>query len=70
MTEQEKILHELDDLYAELKQSYRIGDVNPESNAAALLELMRLFGRYIVATGHHPMTFFAATMPIPPVACG
>lgn len=40
-----KILEELDVLYGELKRAYRIGDANPESNADALLQLMKLFGR-------------------------
>lgn len=59
-----KILEELDDLYAELRRSYRIGDVNPESNADALLQLMKLLGRALGEMVECPHT------DLPPVARG
>lgn len=49
-----KILEELDDLHRELDRAYCIGDVNPESDAAALLELMRLLGRALGAMVESP----------------
>lgn len=49
-----QIIEELDDLYGEAHQRARIGDVDPETTADQLCEVMRLFGRALAAIADYP----------------